>query len=162
MDNTKKTDKKGLEETEKLKKLMEEQKKQTEEYKIKYLRALADYQNLEKRVNFEKQELMKTANKNILLKILPIVDDLEKAEIFIKDNGLKLIKDNFLKFLKSEGVEEIEILGKEYDPYLAEAVEIVEGEKDNIVTEIIRKGYRLSDKILRAAQVKVSKKRKSK
>jgi len=158
MDNAKKPDKKGLEEIVKLKKLIEEQKKQIEEYKNKYLRALADYQNLEKRINLEKQELIKMANKNLLLKILPIVDDLEKAEIFVKDDGLKLIKDNFLKFLKNEGVEEIEVLGKEFDPQFAEAVEVVKGEKDNIVVEVLRKGYRLGDKILRVAQVKVAKK----
>jgi molecular chaperone GrpE len=158
MDNAKKPDKKGLEEIVKLKKLIEEQKKQIEEYKTKYLRALADYQNLEKRVNLEKQELIKMANKNLLLKILPIVDDLEKAEIFVKDDGLKLIKDNFLKFLKNEGVEEIEVLGKEFNPQLAEAVEVVKGEKDNIVVEVLRKGYHLGDKILRVAQVKVAKK----
>jgi molecular chaperone GrpE len=158
MDNAKKPDKKGLEEIVKLKKLIEEQKKQIEEYKTKYLRALADYQNLEKRINLEKQELIKMANKNLLLKILPIVDDLEKAEIFVKDDGLKLVKDNFLKFLKNEGVEEIEVLGKEFDPQLAEAVEVVKGEKDNIVVEVLRKGYRLGDKILRVAQVKVAKK----
>jgi len=158
MDNAKKPDKKGLEEIVKLKKLIEEQKKQIEEYKTKYLRALADYQNLEKRINLEKQELIKMANKNLLLKILPIVDDLEKAEIFVKDDGLKLVKDNFLKFLKNEGVEEIEVLGKEFDPQLAEAVEVVKGEKDNIVVEVLRKGYRLGDKILRVAQVKVVKK----
>ena len=158
MDNAKKPDKKGLEEIVKLKKLIEEQKKQIEEYKTKYLRALADYQNLEKRINLEKQELIKMANKNLLLKILPIVDDLEKAEIFVKDDGLKLVKDNFLKFLKNEGVEEIEVLGKDFDPQLAEAVEVVKGEKDNIVVEVLRKGYRLGDKILRVAQVKVAKK----
>ncbi|MFN4212374.1 MAG: nucleotide exchange factor GrpE [Microgenomates group bacterium] len=151
MDNKKiKENKKG--EIEKL-------RKEVEEYKNKYLRALADYQNLEKRVEQERQEIVFNASKNLLLKLLPIVDNLEKAEIFIKDDGLKMIKNNFDQFLRSEGLEEIQILGKEFDPQLAEAVEVVEGEKDNIVVEILKKGYKFNNKILRVAQVKVSKKR---
>lgn len=151
MDNKKiKENKKG--EIEKL-------RKEVEEYKNKYLRALADYQNLEKRVEQERQEIVFNASKNLLLKLLPIVDNLEKAEIFIKDDGLKMIKNNFDQFLRSEGLEEIQILGKEFDPQLAEAVEVVEGEKDNIIVEILKKGYKFNNKILRVAQVKVSKKR---
>ena len=148
---------KKTEEIQKLKKTIEQLKEELEEYKKKYLRALADYQNLERRVDNEKKEVIKTANEKLLLKILPIIDDLQKAEVFIKDDGLKIVKENFLKFLKDEGVVEIEVLGKEFNPQLAEAVEVVRGEKDNIVVEVLRKGYRLGDKIFRVAQVKVAK-----
>lgn len=132
-------------------------KKQAEEFKNKYLRALADYQNLEKRVNEEKFEIMKMANKNLLVKILPFLDNLEKAEIFIKDEGLKISKNHFLQILKETGLEEIDLLNKDFDPNLAEAVDIVPGKEDNKVMEVLRKGYKFEEKILRVAQVKVSK-----
>lgn len=132
-------------------------KQQVEEFKNKYLRALADYQNLEKRVNDERFELIKMANKNLLIKILPFLDNLEKAEIFIKDEGLKISKEHFLQILKEVGLEEINLLNKDFDPNLAEAIDIVPGIKDNKVVEILRKGYMYEGKIIRVVQVKVSK-----
>ncbi len=150
-------DDKKLKENKKLE--IERLKKEAEEYKNKYLRALADYQNLERRVEEKRQEEMVNASKNLLLKLLPIVDSLEKAEIFIKDKGLRMVKESFYQFLKSQGIEEIDILGKEFNPQLAEAIEVTEGDKDNIVVEVLRKGYKFNNKILRVAQVKVSKKK---
>lgn len=133
-------------------------KKAVEECNGKYLRALADYQNFENRVREEKTELIKTANKQFILKLLPFLDNLNKAEIFLKDSGLNMIKNNFLDILKEEGIEEIDIVGKEFDPTIAEAVDIGEGEQDNLVLEVLRKGYTFQGKVLRIAQVKVSKK----
>jgi len=141
-------------ETEKIEHL----KKQVEEYKNKYLRALADYHNFEKRVREQNEEQVKNITKRVLLDILPFLDNLEKAEIFLKDEGLKLIKSQFYQTLEKEGLREMSLLNKEFDPHLAEAVGVVEGEKDNIVVEIVRKGYMLYDKVIRVAQVKVSKK----
>jgi len=135
----------------------EELKKQVEEYKNKYLRALADYQNFEKRVGKEKDGIRINANRQLIIKLLSFHDGLEKAEVFIKDKNLKLIKDNYLKLLKDEGLEEIEVMGKEYDPYIAEVIDMVKGEKENIVVEVLRKGYKLNGQIIRVAQVKVSK-----
>ena len=132
-------------------------KQQIEEFKNKYLRALADYQNLEKRVSDERFELMKMANKNLLIKILPFLDNLEKAEIFVKNEGLKISKEHFLQILKEVGLEEINLLNKDFDPNLAEAIDIVPGIKDNKVVEILRKGYMYESKIIRVVQVKVSK-----
>ena len=133
-------------------------KVQIVEFKNKYLRALADYQNLEKRILMDREMVVKSANNSLILKILPFLDNLEKAEIFVKDQGLKLTKDQLEKFLKELGLEELNLINKEYDPYTAEVIEMVPGEKDNIVVEVLKKGYKLNDKILRVAQVKVSKK----
>jgi len=133
-------------------------KQQVDEFKNKYLRAIADYQNLEKRVGEERFELMKMANKNLLIKILPFLDNLEKAELFIKDEGLKISKDHFFQILKETGLTEIDCLNKEYDPVSAEAVELIPGKEENKVVEVLRKGYMFEDKIIRVAQVKVSKK----
>ena len=133
-------------------------KKELEDYKTKYLRALADYQNLERRIIQEKEEVRKFANSLLILELLPFLDHLEQAEVFIKDNGLKMIKDNFLNLLKRLGLEEIKVLNSEFDPQVAEAVDIVAGSKDNLVVEVTRKGYSYQGKVLRIAQVKVSKK----
>lgn len=124
----------------------------------KYLRALADYQNFEKRVRDEKMELISEANKHFIIKLLPFLDNLNKAEVFFQDAGLKMIKNELLEILKNEGVETIDIQGKEFDPHIAEAVDVAPGEKDNIVLEVVQEGYTLNSKILRVAQVKVSKK----
>lgn len=132
-----------------------------DECKNKYLRALADYQNFEKRVYQEKEEIRINANRSLIIKLLSFLDSLDKAEIFIKDVNLRLVKDNFHKLLKDEGLEEIQVLGKEFDPYQAEVVDLVEGEKENIVVEILRKGYLLNGKVIRVAQVKVTKKKES-
>ncbi|RJQ36225.1 nucleotide exchange factor GrpE [Candidatus Microgenomates bacterium] len=133
-------------------------KQQVEEFKNKYLRAIADYQNLEKRVGEERFELMKMANKNLLIKILPFLDNLEKAELFVKDEGLKISKDHFVQILKDAGLEEIEMMGKDFDPISAEAVQLVPGKEEGKIVEVLQKGYRFEDKIIRVAQVKVSKK----
>ncbi len=133
-------------------------KDQVEEFKNKYLRAIADYQNLEKRVGEERFELMKMANKNLLIKILPFLDNLEKAELFVKDEGLKISKDHFVQILKDAGLEEIEMMGKDFDPISAEAVQLVPGKEEGKIVEVLQKGYKFEDKIIRVAQVKVSKK----
>ena len=133
-------------------------KQQVDEFKNKYLRAIADYQNLEKRVGEERFELMKMANKNLLIKILPFLDNLEKAELFVKDEGLKISKDHFMQILKEAGLVEMELVNKDFDPVYAEAIDIVPGKEDNKVVEVLKKGYMLEDKIIRVAQVKVSKK----
>jgi len=132
-------------------------KKEIDEYKKKYLRALADYQNLEKRIEYQKQEIKKAGEKQLILKLLPFLDNLDKAEIFIKDPGLKQIKDNFYQILRSEMIEELDVLNKEFNPTTAEAVDIVFGKKDDLVVAVVRKGYKFGDKILRVAQVKVGK-----
>lgn len=132
-------------------------KQQVDEFKNKYLRAIADYQNLEKRVGEERFELMKMANKNLLVQILPFLDNLEKAEVFVKDQGLKISKDHFIQILKEAGLEEMDLLNKDFDPMFSEAVDIVPGKEENKVVEVLRKGYKFEDKIIRIAQVKVSK-----
>ncbi len=132
--------------------------KETEEYKNKYLRTLADYHNLEKRISQQFDDIQKRANKNLILKFLEVLDNLEKAEIFVKDEGLKIIKDSFVKILKTEGVEEMDLKNKEYDPFLAECIEVVSGEDDNRIVEVLKKGYKIKGDVLRIAQVKVSQK----
>lgn len=134
-----------------------EQKKQVEEYKAKYLRAIADYQNYERRVQDQRIEWTKSANKSVILKLLSFLDDLERAELFVKDPNLAHVKESFNKMLKSEGLEELDVLNKPYDPYTAEVIDMKEGVEDNMVITVLRKGYTYNGQLLRIAQVTVSK-----
>lgn len=127
-------------------------------YKQRYLRALADYQNFENRARTESERTAKNTTAALLTRLLPLLDDLEKAEVFIKDEGLKMIKDQFKKRLTEEGLQEVDVLGKPFDPQFAEAIEVVSGDRDNTVVEVVQKGYKFNDRLIRPAQVKVSKK----
>jgi molecular chaperone GrpE len=132
---------------------------EAEEYKTKYLRAVADYRNLERRVMDERKELIPTIKANTVEAFFPIMDNLDKAEMFIKDPGLKMIKDQFVQTMQELGVREVELMGKPFDPHTAEAIEVVDGENDGIIVEVTRKAYKLGDRIIQHGQVKVSKKK---
>lgn len=134
----------------KLKKLEEEAVELTNKWK----RALADYQNLEKRIAQEKGEFAKFASATLLDKLLPILDSLEKCQAHLKDKGLSLVLSQFKKVLESEGLEEIQAEGEEFDPQLMDAVEMVKGKKNQVV-EVVLKGYSLNGRVLRPAKVKV-------
>lgn len=121
-------------------------------------RALADYQNLERRVE-EERRLLSTLSAALLIeKFLPPLDNLESAQQHLKDQGLEIVIKQFKDILQSEGVEEIKAEGEQFDPNLHEAIETKEGENDNMIATIVRKGYKLNDKILRPAQVVVERK----
>jgi molecular chaperone GrpE len=120
----------------------------------KWKRALADYHNLEKRIDKEKEAFVKFSNAQLLQNLLPVLDDFERAEQHLKDQGLTLAINKFKEFLKNEGVEEIKARGEEFNPHLMEAMEMVSGPKNRVV-EVVSKGYLLNDKVLRVAKVKV-------
>ena len=120
-------------------------------------RTLADYQNLEKRVGEEKREWILASNKNLLLRILPVLDTLMLAAKHSGDQSLKVSVSQFLDILKSEGVLRIETKDKDFDPRFMEAIKVVEGE-ENKATEELRAGFMLGDQVLRPAQVVVGKK----
>jgi molecular chaperone GrpE len=136
---------------------LEELHSKLEESESKYRRALADYQNLQKRVSEEKQDWVRSANKELLLRLLPILDTLVLANQHDQSEGLKVSINQFLDTLKAEGVTKIKTVGEEFDPHLMECVVTEEGE-DNKVLEELRSGYIMYDRVLRPAQVKVGKK----
>ena len=117
-------------------------------------RALADYQNLEKRIAEEKAVWIKIANKDLLLKLLPGLDNLLLAEKHTQDEGVKISIKHFLDIFAEVGVTKIETVGKDFNPNTMEAVGTAEGE-DNKVVEEARAGYMLHDQVLRVAQVVV-------
>lgn len=123
----------------------------------KWKRALADYQNLERRIQIEKEDFVKFAAGNVLLKILPALDTLEKAQAHLRDQGLDLAVKQLIDALTSEGLRRIETVGRDFDPNCMECIGIVEGENGRVLEEA-RSGYILNDRVLRVAQVKVGKK----
>ena len=119
-------------------------------------RALADYQNLERRVLNERSELVKYANQELLKSLIPSFDNLYLAEKYIQDEGIKLTVMRLTENLRDVGVERIEVENKKFDPTTMECIEVVDGEKDMVVAEV-RPGFMLFDKVIRPAQVKVGK-----
>ncbi len=137
--------------------VVDEHEQQLADAQTKYLRALADYQNLEKRLSVTMEQVRTATKKDIVGKFIGILDDFEKASVFVDDAGLIMIMDRFKSILTECGVEEITVEGTEFDPYVAEALEMVPGETNNMVAEVIRKGYRIGETVIRPAQVKVTK-----
>jgi len=120
----------------------------------KWKRALADYQNLQKRTENDKSRFAKLANATLVEKLLSIIDDLERAAAHVKDEGINMIVKQFSILLEEEGVEEIIAHGQVFNPETMECVEITAGEKEMVV-KVAQKGYMLNDFILRPAKVEV-------
>ncbi len=119
-------------------------------------RALADYQNLERRVVEDRASSVRFANGQLLEKLLPSFDNLYLAEKYIQDEGIRLTVQKLTQSLEEVGVRRIDVLGKEFDAATMECIEVVDG-NENMVVEELRPGFMLFDKIIRAAQVKVGK-----
>ena len=144
----------------------EEALREKEQFKAMAQRAQADLANYRRRVADEQSEIRRNATTTLLLKFLGIVDDIDRAiELMPKDvagsgwvDGLELIRRNMKSILDAEGVEKIEARGQRFEPWEHEAVsyrETPDGE-DGMVTDVFREGYKLHDRVLRAAQVVVS------
>lgn len=135
-------------------KTKKENENKNKELDEKYLRALADYQNLEKRVDREKENFVKFANAVLILKMIPVLDNLERANEHLKDQGIELVIKQFKDALSSEGVKEIEAKGSQFDPQLHEAIEKVSGDEGKVM-EVLEKGYLMGEKVIRPAKVKI-------
>lgn len=130
---------------------------ETDEWKAKYLRVLADYQNLDRRTDERVANVRKYASEAVLKHILPVVDTFDKVREHIKDHGLDLAHKELMQVLEGEGVSRIEVSGREFDPSYMDCIEVVPGQ-ENVVLEEVLPGYMLRDKVLRVAKVKVGKK----
>lgn len=119
-------------------------------------RSLADYANLEKRIESQRQLFVTLATTAIITKMIEVLDDLFLSYHHLQDQGLKMAIDKFTNVLKSEGVEEIETLGKEFNPETMDCIEVVKG-KDNQVISVKKPGYKLNGHVVRPAQVTVGK-----
>lgn len=121
-----------------------------------YKKSVADYQNLERRVAEEKEELKKSANRGLILRLLPALDTLMLADKHTQDEGLKLSIKHIFDTLEKEGLRRIETKEQNFNPEFMEAVHVTEGTEGKVAEEL-RAGYLLNDKVLRVAQVAVGK-----
>lgn len=140
-----------------------------QELEDKYMRLQAEYLNFKTRTQTEISRMLQYEGEDFIKEILNIKDNLERA-IMMDDNdlsdevskflsGFKMILGNLTSLLDKFEVREVECLGCEFDPHVAEAVltEHDEGKPENVVLEVLTKGYKYKDKLIRPAMVKVNK-----
>lgn len=141
----------------------EELTQQLDDAKDKYLRLCAEYDNYRKRTAKEKTEAYGNATAKCVGDILPVLDSFERAmEAECADesfkNGMQMIYNQFIETLKKIGVEEMDALGKDFDPNIHNAIKQTEDESfgENTVCEVFQKGYTLGDRVIRHAVVAVA------
>jgi molecular chaperone GrpE len=143
-------------------------KVQLAEQKEKYLRLFADFDNYKKRSAKERLELLNTAGKDIILSILPTIDDFERAILAAENakdiesvkEGMILIKNKFFSSLEQRGLKAMNSIGEPFNPEIQEAITEVPAPNEEMkgkVLDVIEKGYLLNEKIIRFAKVVVGK-----
>ncbi|MCX5994808.1 MAG: nucleotide exchange factor GrpE [Chloroflexi bacterium] len=148
------------EEIESVKKALAEEK--SEKYLANWQRAQADLINYKRRSEQERAEVVNYANSTLILDMLPVLDDLERALGNVPDelaespwiDGIRHIYRKLQAVLDAQGVSVIEAEGKDFDPNFHEAVMSVEGEEGKVIEET-QKGYKLRNRVIRPTKVKV-------
>jgi len=151
-----------IEDIEALKLALDKEKAKAEEYLAGWQRTQADFMNYKRRTEQEKEEISKFANSILMLNILPVLDDLERALTSIPPrlaklswvDGIRLIERKLRASLEAQGLSQIKALGEPFDPNLHEAARMDKG-KEGIVIEEIQKGYTLHDRVIRPSKVVV-------
>ena len=149
----------------KLNKENSEKEKQLKDLNDKWLRSVAEFENYRKRSRKEWELLKQQSKTEVILEVLNTIDDFERAFSVVEDGddefvqGIRLIYNNLLSVLQKFGVQEIESFDKTFDPSYHMAIGQVETEdvKAGHVAEVIQKGYRLDDSVIRPARVIVAK-----
>jgi molecular chaperone GrpE len=145
-----------------LEQALAEEKQKAAEYLANWQRAQADFINYKRRTEQERQEFNSFANANLILGLLPVLDDLERALEAVPSRyakhdwveGVRLVERKFKTILEGQGVKPIKALGEAFDPNFHEALRQGNG-KEGMVIEEFQKGYMLNDKLLRPARVVV-------
>ncbi|MFA5013038.1 MAG: nucleotide exchange factor GrpE [Candidatus Paceibacterota bacterium] len=150
-----------------LKKLLEQSEAEKKEYFAGWQREKADFINYKNKELERLEKFSDLEKENFFLKILPILDNLNRAEKAIPEEskqdqnikGLLMIKNQLENVLKTEGLIELDCLGKKFDPNMAEAMELIEDseQEPGTVIEELEKGYCFNNKIIRPAKVKIIK-----
>lgn len=161
----------SVKELDKLKEALEEEKKKSNEYLLRLKHMQADFENLQKRTKKEMEETVRYGNEGLVSKLLPILDDLERALNASKEtknkeavlDGLELILKEIQTTLYEVGLSHIESVGARFDPSIHEAIGYLEtsDQPENVVMREFRKGYRLGDKVIRPSVVEVSRQPKA-
>jgi len=136
------------------------------ELQDKYLRLSAEFDNFRKRTHREKMDLVKTASEDLLIRILPVIDDIERGLLAVNTSqdleavkqGMNLIYSRFREFLHSNGIKEIEAMNQEFNTDFHEAVTKIPSPDESLkgkVVDVIEKGYYLHDKVIRYPKVVV-------
>lgn len=152
-----------------LKRALAEEKEKAEKYLANWQRAEADFSNYKKRAEQEKNELGDSANASLILNLLPVLNDLERAFASLPPKsvgrtwveGIRLIHRKLQGVLEAQGLTEIKAVGEPFDPSLHEAVAHQEGEEGVVIDEVQR-GYKLKDKVLRPTLAVVGKAKEEK
>lgn len=147
---------------EELKRLVLQERERVEDYRSQWVRARADFANLKRRSEDEKAETQRFGNAMLILNLLPILDDFERALNHVSAklagltwvDGIGLIYRKYKAALEAHGLSEIKAVGERFDPSLHEAILFVEGEEGRVEEEV-QKGYKLYDRVIRPALVKV-------
>lgn len=151
-----------VEDIEALKQVVAEEKARAEANLANWQRAQADFINYKRRIEQDKEETAKFANSILMLNLLPILDDLERAFASLPPrlakltwvDGIRLIERKLRASLEAQGLSDIKAQGEPFDPNLHEAVRHGKG-KEGIVIEELQKGYKLHDRVIRPAMVVV-------
>jgi len=153
--------------TQRLKEEMEKIKKERDEYRNLYLRALADHENYKKRIEAEWKKAVDYANERLVYELLPVLDNFERALEAMKKasdvesikKGVEMIYKSLLEILKREGLQPFDSKGEKFDPRLHEAISVKETTETEpgVVVEEFQRGYKFREKLLRPARVTVSK-----
>jgi len=137
-------------------KKIEELEAISQELSDKLSRSLADYSNLEKRIESQKQLFVTLATTTIISKMIEVLDDLYLTQEHLKDKGLEIVINKFVSILSSEGLEEIQAEKQNFDPETMDCVQVAPGPQDQVLS-IKKRGYKLNGHVIRPAQVLVGK-----
>ncbi len=157
------------EEVEELKEEISAEAKELAEFKDKFYYVAAEMENMKKRHERDMQSQVKYGNEKVLKGLLDVVDNLERTATAIENDedekvkniftGIDMVQKQFLEVLKNNGLEQIDAIGKTFDPNFHEALaqQPVEGKEDQEVIQIYQQGYMLNGRLLRAAKVVIVK-----
>ncbi len=141
---------------------IEDARRQNEELLSKLRYAQADVENVRKQAAREMDAVLRFAHEALLVRVLPVLDDFDAALAHLDGEaakGVRMVHDHLLKALKDGGLQEIPAEGQPFDPYIHDCVQQVADPDlaDGLVKEVVRKGYRLQERVLRPVQVIVVK-----
>lgn len=133
--------------------------KQISEIQERLTRSLADYANLEKRTESQRQMFITLTTISVIAKMIDVLDDLRLVFSHLQDQGLKIAIDKFADVLKAEGLDEIKADGQNFDPNFMECIDTAEG-KENSIISVKKTGYTFNGQVIRPAQVVVGRETK--
>jgi molecular chaperone GrpE len=141
---------------------LQQERQRAESHLASWQRAAADYQNLKRRVEQEREEFARLGNASLIINLLPLLDDMERALENVDArlagltwlDGIRLIYRKFQALLEMNGVSEIQADGQQFDPNLHEAVMYGDGEQGKVIN-VVQKGYKLNGRVLRPTMVVV-------